>query len=937
MTNFTQLLKKVMLLSDLNQAQTAINNERARRTAINGSTIPAWSFLPVSRYDYASGNLITNGNGETVSPAPAIFGKTGAAVNSTFTQSSTHVHLGSNAFNLAYTSGLTQFYWDFASPESFTNLGGLVPNTTYTLTAWVYVPSSIISLSNVTLAIYYSTDGVSWTNFAQSNSPTAYNDYQRLTLIFTLPPSTTGTILKLLVNEVGATKQLWVDDIYLRSNTPAVVADLRNSINNMINYSWTQSAVEYGYETALGQSEILWKINRLEENAETCNSSCIGFCQGCSTQCGTACATGCGAACATGCGGSCAIGCGTACASGCGAACQITCGGTCNESCSSCTGSCATGCSGTCFHGATGAGLYTSCNCGTSCSSTCGSSCSGCYTTCTSSCGSACVGGCGTSCQSGCGTGCAGGCGTACTNGCGTACQSGCGTSCQAGCGTCALQCYNACTGTCGGLCVVTCGSNCTAIASYATSLSRFITSPYYSILPGTIVESLYDDQQVVGTTDVTASVVFGSYVVVGSSSGRIASFDTVHNYWKWYTGYSNGTSNGPFNVGTAVNNQAVIKLLVLGTKLIVVTQNYVASYDGTNWKNYDGTGTGTGPFDNNTATGGYGNSDAVVWTTKLIIIGLTTTFNGTNFLAHNRLSSFDGTNWKYYNGTGTGTGPFAIDVKSDNTIGNLWGVSGWSFSYNVKLTTYNTYLIVFGGSLITEGPGTPFTHSNAGCASYDGNWKYFDGTGTGTGPFFNSALANGGPLPHVNGTLTTIATIGACGSYNGQLIVTDFAYGNTRIASWDGSHWKNADGTGTGTGVFYTGTAILGASAHILKLLDYAPGATHFLVITSDIASALASWNGASWRNSDGTGTGTGPSNSGTAVNSQIIQTLSTLIYSGKNYLVLGASGGNIASYDGTTWLNYNTVPTIITTGTYFTNNPPAEYFGVTGYYTSI
>ena len=61
MTNFTQLLKKVMLLSDLNQAQTAINNERARRTAINGSTIPAWSFLPVSRYDYASGNLITNG------------------------------------------------------------------------------------------------------------------------------------------------------------------------------------------------------------------------------------------------------------------------------------------------------------------------------------------------------------------------------------------------------------------------------------------------------------------------------------------------------------------------------------------------------------------------------------------------------------------------------------------------------------------------------------------------------------------------------------------------------------------------------------------------------------------------------------------------------------------------------------------------------------
>jgi len=129
----------------------------------------------------------------------------------------------------------------------------------------------------------------------------------------------------------------------------------------------------------------------------------------------------------------------------------------------------------------------------------------------------------------------------------------------------------------------------------------------------GIYTEGLYNSgdatHQLLGSGTITASTTYttggDTYYVIGGSNGAIASFDLANGWWKHYDGTKSGTSNGPSNIGSTVNNQSIKALLVSGTKLIVVTANYVASYDGSNWKNYDGTGTGTGPYDNNTLMNG--------------------------------------------------------------------------------------------------------------------------------------------------------------------------------------------------------------------------------------------------------------------------------------------------------------------------------------------
>ncbi len=285
-----------------------------------------------------------------------------------------------------------------------------------------------------------------------------------------------------------------------------------------------------------------------------------------------------------------------------------------------------------------------------------------------------------------------------------------------------------------------------------------------------------------------------------------------------------------------------------------------ITSFDGINFKYSDGSGIGTGPFNNQTVVGsGTQPFDAIVEYTPdadtnwLVVLSA----NG-----NCRIGSWDGIAWKNYDGSGTGRGPF-------NNNGVVGATNGQS------MATYLNYLVVTGSSG-RVGSWHPTT-----------GWKNYDGTGTGAGPFDNGTAigstalvvrtgvqfgssfvigAQSGRIACWNGTswllynsgqpLTNNATVLGSNEvsilrvYGSQLVVA--TSGAVRVGSWDGTAWKNYDGTGTGTGIFANGVILSGTGVStILPLL-----AT--LVFWSQNGT-YASWDGTAWKNYDGTGTGTG------------------------------------------------------------------------------
>ncbi len=206
------------------------------------------------------GNSIAYGDCQTAN-APVVITRNGFAFNSTFTQDTTISHgvldSGYSSYNLAYTSGATQFYWNFnngLAPNSLTDMAGLSPNHTYNMYAYVYVPSGTgPSLSNIALQYLsaIANGGSAFTVVASSNTPSSYNAWWLLTMRFTVSPGETGSVLRINVNEVASGENIWVDDVILQDQTGQIIplADtiIATTFSNSSGY-WTAQMPPGAYE-----------------------------------------------------------------------------------------------------------------------------------------------------------------------------------------------------------------------------------------------------------------------------------------------------------------------------------------------------------------------------------------------------------------------------------------------------------------------------------------------------------------------------------------------------------------------------------------------------------------------------------------------------------------------------------------------------------------
>jgi hypothetical protein len=304
----------------------------------------------------------------------------------------------------------------------------------------------------------------------------------------------------------------------------------------------------------------------------------------------------------------------------------------------------------------------------------------------------------------------------------------------------------------------------------------------------------------------------YRGYLIFGSDNGKVSSFDGIN--FKLSDG--SGIGIGPFNNAVAVGTNPVSSAMEYNPNendfyLVITgsTNSRVASWDGVAWKNYDGTGVGLGPFNNNTAIAAVIN-DAGIYSNSGIFYVI--------FGASGRVASWNGTAWKNYNGTGAGLGPFdngtaigANNILCGRQFGTRFAVGGvggrlgsWTgAAWNVYTSGVglSNNAVVVGANDITsvlDRLGVLFfIGSSAGrVGTWDGtNFKNYDGTGTGTGPSNNAVVVGAVSIEKMVLLSTTVVFLGFTGC---------------RIGSWDGTNFKNYDGTGTGTGPFSAGTIYL-------------------------------------------------------------------------------------------------------------------------------
>lgn len=129
---------------------------------------------------------------------------------------------------------------------------------------------------------------------------------------------------------------------------------------------------------------------------------------------------------------------------------------------------------------------------------------------------------------------------------------------------------------------------------------------------------------------------------------------------------------------------------------------------------------------------------------------------------------------------------------------------------------------------------------------------------------------------------------------YNNWVV---FAGDDGRVGSFDGTNWKNYDGTGIGLGIFNSGDASLGVigSHDILAATLYTYSGATYLVFAG-AGGRLGCYNGSQFLNWDSTLPLT---NNHTVVGTQDITSLVQYV----DWLAVGSSGGRLGSWNGTSW----------------------------------
>lgn len=133
---------------------------------------------------------------------------------------------------------------------------------------------------------------------------------------------------------------------------------------------------------------------------------------------------------------------------------------------------------------------------------------------------------------------------------------------------------------------------------------------------------------------------------------------------------------------------------------------------------------------------------------------------------------------------------------------------------------------------------------------------------------------------------------------YKGTLV---FAGVGGRVGSFDGSAWKNYDGSGTGTGIYNAGDATLGVigSNDIKATCIYTKGAASWIVFAG-VGGRVGSYDGTVWKNWNSGGT---ISNNATVVSTDTI----TAMCQYSTNLVIASALGKLGSWNGLTWVLYN------------------------------
>jgi len=243
------------------------------------------------------------------------------------------------------------------------------------------------------------------------------------------------------------------------------------------------------------------------------------------------------------------------------------------------------------------------------------------------------------------------------------------------------------------------------------------------------------NDGSATGLFDIRKILIKDDLLIFVTVGNKIATYDYSTDTWNAHnsgTPYTN-TTNAAF--GENITGSSII---LDGDTLIVAGIEGVASHDGTAWKNYDGTGTGTGIFLYYNELGLIEGRDEIISIIRYNQFIVCSTIGAAVF-------NHNGTGWTDYLGGGEADGPFTQ-----------------GYMPLARMVIYETDLL--------------FIAWDSVISSYDTNglWKFFDGTGTGSGLYNNTVYSQG----NIN-----MAVV-----YHGDLIL----FGNqTRdIAYYDGSSW---------------------------------------------------------------------------------------------------------------------------------------------------
>ena len=180
--------------------------------------------------------LMSNGLCSSPLTPPSVTGQTPAApANATFAQSvvvnSPGKLTGFSYFLVKTSAASAGAAQAFLGPSSPTNLSGLTAGHTYTLSAWIYLPSqTVVNIANFGLSAGWYAAGA-WT-YAQSAPQAVYGAWQQVTLTFTVPSGATGAVVSLQIGTAEALNaNFYVSDLILQDVTVASEVQISGNWN----------------------------------------------------------------------------------------------------------------------------------------------------------------------------------------------------------------------------------------------------------------------------------------------------------------------------------------------------------------------------------------------------------------------------------------------------------------------------------------------------------------------------------------------------------------------------------------------------------------------------------------------------------------------------------------------------------------------------------